>query len=527
MTIAARSGRPLLSRLTTPLMLILLGVAVSAAVRLWFAVMDLATLDRLFLPDDTYYVLSIARNIAAGFGPSADGIELTSGFQPLIALILTPAFLAGGDPDVPVRIAILTSGIFGALNTGLAGAIVHDLTGRRLAAAFAMAFAATSPVILGNDMNGMETSLASFCLLLATLLFARARCDSRPAVFIAAGLASGLAMLARIDSCFLVGLLGLWGLGRFGPRQNALIVGAALATVAPWWGYSLATFGGILPESGAALRQIVEFHRELHLSAGAVLRGGADAVSFLGVPATRVQGAAVLAVLAFCASDNLVRAAVLRRVDAATVLIVAGLALFLFYTLYLPANWFFERYFNLVYLSLVVAAAVSGAEFLQRAGSRLVGPRWLPPAIAAAALTLNVAGLAGLEQRAEAGGFARFSGVTGYRQVAQEIMARLPEAAVVGAMQSGALAYYARPDVTVVNLDGVVSARARRAIAAARLGELVTGRGVDHFADWTLNLRMLARFWGPGWDIERLGLMAVLPPQSAHSFHLYRLSPGG
>ena len=52
--------------------------------------------------DDFYYYLVLARNTAAGYGPSFDGVELTNGFHPMYLSILTllarlpfetPAFL--------------------------------------------------------------------------------------------------------------------------------------------------------------------------------------------------------------------------------------------------------------------------------------------------------------------------------------------------------------------------------------------------------------------------------------------------
>src|SRR5882757_7514778 len=42
----------------------------------------LEIVDRLFIPDDTYYTLTIARSMAHGHGPTVDGSTLTSGFQP-------------------------------------------------------------------------------------------------------------------------------------------------------------------------------------------------------------------------------------------------------------------------------------------------------------------------------------------------------------------------------------------------------------------------------------------------------------
>ena len=61
--------------------------------RLALLARSLVVLDRLFIPDDTYYTLTIARSIAHGHGPTTDGHTLTTGFQPLLAFVMTPVFL--------------------------------------------------------------------------------------------------------------------------------------------------------------------------------------------------------------------------------------------------------------------------------------------------------------------------------------------------------------------------------------------------------------------------------------------------
>jgi hypothetical protein len=61
-------------------------------IRVTLAFKDIASIDRLFLPDDTYYSLAIARNLAHGHGPTADGFILTNGFQPLVTFLNRSSF---------------------------------------------------------------------------------------------------------------------------------------------------------------------------------------------------------------------------------------------------------------------------------------------------------------------------------------------------------------------------------------------------------------------------------------------------
>src|SRR5207245_1716037 len=68
---------------------------------------SLTIIDRLFVPDDTYYTLTIARSMAHGHGPTTDGSTLTSGFQPLLGFVMTPVFLLTNSADAALRVDML------------------------------------------------------------------------------------------------------------------------------------------------------------------------------------------------------------------------------------------------------------------------------------------------------------------------------------------------------------------------------------------------------------------------------------
>mgnify|MGYP001100851924 CR=1 FL=1 len=48
--------------------------------------------DNRVVADDAFYYFAIARNVAAGLGPTFDGLAATNGFHPLWLLLLTPVF---------------------------------------------------------------------------------------------------------------------------------------------------------------------------------------------------------------------------------------------------------------------------------------------------------------------------------------------------------------------------------------------------------------------------------------------------
>src|SRR5262245_47671310 len=94
---APAGDRPLLGLLAAGLLL-RLGLA-------WAPFTYLA--ERGPLIDDAFYSLSVARNLAAGVGPTADGVHETSGFQPLYTLLLVPLYaLFRHDLILPIHLAL-------------------------------------------------------------------------------------------------------------------------------------------------------------------------------------------------------------------------------------------------------------------------------------------------------------------------------------------------------------------------------------------------------------------------------------
>ncbi len=511
-------------------------LAAAATLRLAVASRDLDLVDRMFVPDDAYYTLAIARSIAEGRGATVDGVTPTSGFQPLLAFLVAPAFRVWGGPDAPIRFTLVLLAL-----CDVAAAYFLALLARRLAGPWAGLVAATlwalSPVAIANALNGLETSLALALTLAVVEAWCRAREVARPGAFAAVGVLCGLALLARIDSAFLVGALGLLELLRGRVRGVAVAAGTALVVVAPWWGYCLLTFGSPVPESGAAVMEVVASHQRLYLTVPQQMAWAAGAV--LGPPfhelAALQDGLAAhpsMAVAAWCTALGLIVAGavlVAKRDERQPILalgIHAGLTL-AFYTFLVPALWFFRRYLASVdvFACLVLSIAVT----------RLWSSRGRWPALRrgatvafVVALTFAAATSAGYvlrtpEQTPDVG----LHGAKGYREAVRDILALLPPDATVASLQSGALAYYAPPSVTVVNLDGVVDGRALRAVKDRRLSDYARERDVGYLADWSFNLgqfvRLSDRARAP---LPKLQLVGAARPQGADRFQVVRLLPG-
>lgn len=259
--------------------------------------------------DDACYYGSIAWHIAHGYGPTADGVHPTNGFQPLWAFMLVPIYALGIDKGIAINCALTLLAIFSAATALILFAIARHLwsvpTG--LWVAFFWSF---SPTVLRQSMNGMETGLYAFMLSLATWYYIRyvviatakdnrdERVSAYPIRYAIMGGLIGLTVLSRIDGLlFAFALLATHVIreafmstkhrGERRPssphqsshqnapitsmmpewyacskRMNGLrsICNILLASwvfvmlLLPWLVYSLHTTGKLMPESGPAVR---------------------------------------------------------------------------------------------------------------------------------------------------------------------------------------------------------------------------------------------------------------------------------
>jgi len=485
---------------------------------------SLQALDRLFIPDDTFYTLTIARSLAHGLGPTTDGSILTSGFQPLIAFILVPVFWLFNDIDSPIYAAIALSALFGVLNTGLVGLIVRNVTRSYGSAVLAMLFAASAPVLLKNNFNGLETSIASFFALLTVYLMGRVQTGSATIKLVGIGCSAGLALLARVDNCFVIALVGLWGLHKLNVKATGILVISALAVVSPWWIYTYQLFGTFVPESGAAVKQIVGFHQELHLTLVSALNGSMIALAELASGDRAWQRVVYPLALGIASFFPLIGAYRKKMLDEASILSLASLALFLFYTFYLPAFWFFERYFHFLYLSLIICVSVTLNTLPNKVYFNSTSPRKISAMVAVIFIAVNLLQLASLRTSHEDVIYTGNKGAKGYGEIARQIIAMIPDGATIAAMQSGALGYYSARGIRVLNLDGVVNNSAYLAIKEKRLNEYLAATSTDYFADWDFNTYMLLRHSGGNKHKMTLIPLGKFKPQGSDQFTLYRVN---
>ena len=471
-------------------------VTVAAAIiRLFFAIQPLDRIDRLFIPDDTYYTLAVARSLAHGLGPSVDRTTLTNGFQPLLAFLMVPVYWSTADPDLAVHAVVTLAAVADAASVFFIFRVARRTWGNAAGIAAAVLWA-VSPYAIANALGGLETSLAILCVLLvvdtASPFFDRPSTGRAAAI----GFLAGLAWLARVDTIAVAALVTVTALrAKPRPAHVAIAACAFLAAVGPWWAYQLARFGTIVPESGAAVRTQVALHQVLYLTTfeqAAWAAGYLTTAPFVDLRPWRFwlflndRIGLLVFVLAWAAAVLLLGRAAIRRgrLDAPHILVAFGLIVSVFYTFYVPGVWFFRRYLAPAELAMTFGWAAA------------VGVLWARRTFAARAAASLVIVFACVEATVQGVGWARMDagvldlsieGPKGYREPARLLMRLLPSGAIVGAFQSGALAYYAPSSIHIVNLDGVVDRNAYRAIVERRLRDYGHERGIRWFADWPFN----------------------------------------
>lgn len=473
---------------------------VGFAVRLALLARPIASLDRGFVPDDTYYTLTIARSIAHGHGPTADGTTLTSGFQPLLGFLMVPVYWLTDNLDAALRADLALLVVVDVLIIALLAWIAYRLAGR-VAAIVAAVVWALSPVATTLALGGLETSLALFCEvgLVAACIWANDRPSTRRWAVV--GVIAGLAVLARVDALLLVGLLALVQLWR-GPRRALVPASiAGVITLAPWWGWCTVNLGTPIPTSGSALHRLATYGpfapHNLARVAGAVsggpfgnptaFRKWLDRAPVRGSVLFGVLVAALLAVAFFWLRGALTTRGDHEESDAsaayAAALPVFAAGLLFFYAWF--GVWYFNtRYLAPVQIALALSISVIVSRFApERRRAARVGFLVLAGTVALATGAAVVYDAAMVLGKAPAN-HVDLDAATGFRATAHRVLRVTPNGSIVAGYQSGALSYFGSGRITVINLDGVVNPDAPPPDDNPATRAYMQRRHVRWLADW-------------------------------------------
>lgn len=479
----------------------------ACAIRVILASQDLNFIDRTFLPDDAFYTLSIARSIAMGYGPSTDLIHLTNGFQPLIAFIQSIIFYLGYQGDQALTFAVFISSFFGGLSTFLIGYILLNVSNIKTAIIGCLLWA-SAPFIIIHDLNSLETSLSGFLSLFIILITIINHKEKKLWQLTFLAVACSLALLARIDNCFLLITVGYFAFRHWGWRQFIYIAGIALLLITPWWIYSLTHFNYIIPISGKAVKFITDINQ---MSLIHILFSGLYALSawlpffeFNSIASNLMTSSVFIILLSIYAYNRIKPYSIL--------FIIPSVSIFLFYVLYLPAFWFFYRYFYFIYISILIFLSIFLGDCLAKKFKKI-----------ALGLTIFFLFFYSIEILSYFFKLPNLASSNGYRKTALQIKKELNKGDVVGSMQSGALGYYFFPEIRVVNLDGVVNENALFAIKNYDLKNYVDQQLITHYTDWTMNINLFKKYYKnplPWYCFSRLYISS--PTTNNNPFILYK-----
>jgi hypothetical protein len=207
-----------------------------------------------------------------------------------------------------------------------------------------------------------------------------------------------------------------------------------------------------------------------------------------------------------------------RRARALPLLILFCVCLVAAYVGYFFTPWFFYRYFYPLQLALTLALGLSLTKIIASLPRR----NWLFASVAGLAAAVLFCGNLRLNKVVDLV-LSEDSRDIGYRNIGLWARSYFPPGTVVGAHQTGALAYY-NPQLRLVNLDGVVSRPSLDAILARDLAGFAIRSGVQFTVDWGINHQFTVdnskpedaarlvkildvpgfRSWGYGWELHEV-----------------------
>lgn len=465
------------------------------------------------LPDDAFYYFTIARNIAQGNGITFDGIAQTNGFHPLWMGAIVPFWWVSSDPILPIRGVLLLCGLLDLVTVLLFYRVGLLLGWRRSLRWGIPAAYAVSPLLVAHfgTMNGLETSATVMLLSLSLYFYVRLLLSNNPHDWKWLGVSVGIALLARVDTLFIIAPLLLHLFVNLRPRwrQCCWVVMVPAALLAPWMLWSFATFGTVQQSSGRALQfmatqflwsnspSVWEWFSQVANNLTAILR--TIPVPFLGKPVLFLCWGAIGAMVGWwilsvrrskppSSSDT-------ESFNNGRIMIVlfAGLLLFVVaHTTYggVMRSW----YCTLLYPSVVV---VVGNVLNQVLHLRVLGrmQAWHP-----AIPTIAVAGLLGFGfwngWNREGGESLKYKGAIKLNQRIEAMPDSLRPTAI-GAWNTGVVGYFL-PEVSVLNLDGVLSHHAIDAAAEGRLAEYAAANNITLLIDDPETFRVWSNCWREG-----------------------------
>lgn len=447
--------------------------AVGLALRLPWLLADAPELLGRHGSDDLFYFTEVARNVATGRGLSFDGLNPTSGVQPLFTLILVPFAPAfEGRPLVACRVVLWLATAFTLATAWLLPSVGQGLCDDRPRGRWVGLVAGglwvMHPVVLDTTFEGTEAALAALCWGLSLRAWRSGASAPRLGAILAIG------VLARVDHLVLA-VQTVW--------RRGLALPVTLGPLAAWLVVVALTTGSPTPDSGAAKRlhgeRIFALEQGIDVETPPVFAAPAARLGDLAQGVTSVPGrmpvgaVAILsfAVLATARGRTEVTWALLR---GGWPLFLGGPALVLAYLLYLHSlrSWYLAP--------LVLGATMIGSALLVD----LFAERRKIAAAALAVLTVTWL---------HASANPRDHWGDSYIRAAERVAELTPAGSRIGAFNAGIQGAWATGSRRVINLDGVINHSALEALRDMKLNEYVRAQGIGWIVDHDMTVSFYER----------------------------------
>lgn len=499
--------------------------AFALSVWIWFALRPLEVLVSQFTADDMFYYLQIARNIAAGYGSSFDGLTATNGFHPVYMMILVTAFklFPHQSPSFFIYFGLIVLSVASALTGVMLFLILRRLCG--IHAAFVVSILwFGNPLVMGLTHTGVEVALAGMMFSVSIWLFLRyteawSQREARWFELYFMGCILGLTCLCRTDSMFFALGIGFACViylvfSRYPKRiiTSLLLLFLGGATlIFPWFLWNLLRFGSVVQDSARALHALrrtmildtYTFNQLWDRFLGRVMYWLNNMREVLGLPHvwTFIVLLVVFVWLVIKVTPNQRTSQTEQHPESFSLiphpshrlllvaLLFALVSVFLFYTTYFWSiqKWYFLPPTVCLYVLLGGVYAQTQA-FMQR----VFRPSWIPHVWAISVLTIFLLSYANTGQRliSPQGGFYPWQKV--YWAVANDLSQTLPKTERLGGFNSGILGYVVNNHV--VNLDGVVNGQVFRAMTKKALLKYLHKMKVTYIVDHIVTINHFAMF---------------------------------
>jgi hypothetical protein len=420
-------------------------------------VVVLRLLTRAHICDDAYITIKTALNFAHGGGLAFNrGEPLYVSTSPLWGLLIGGLAMTGLDTISAVQ------GLGIAAEIALACAVVrlgHDAAGSRRVGLVAAVLLITNPAFALTSGSGMELPLYLTLIAASTALLLQKRFAW------ALGLAA-LSVWVRFDGVLLLGVTGVFVLAappRLDPRKARFAL-PALAIVVAYLAFGGLYYGDLVPVSVQRKVGTVALLSPGWLQ-GAARVAASFGLAFVGTGLSFYRQISLLLVMPIAAVAGARRAWRARRTSLVPVVVFAAL----YMASFVASGRVYAVNFPWYFMPPLIAG-----DLLAAIGVESLLTRWMPGRMPAALVGFAVVWALGSViplEIAEAR-FAQRSENERERTYAAEtrwLGQHLPAGARIAANEIGTVGFFARPDVRVLDLFGLLRSTADRARSEAEL----------------------------------------------------------